>query len=94
MTGRSNDLTDGGVKVKFVYLVEHSYEVGEDGAYDEIKFIGVYSTREKAEQVVEKYKKLPGFRDYLEGFHIGKHEIDKDNWNEGFIKWAEANEAE
>lgn len=78
--------------MKTVFILQHSYEVGDNGEYDEIKFIGVYSSREKAEVVVEKYKNLPGFKDYLNGFHINEHEIDKDNWTEGFIKWAEANE--
>lgn len=78
--------------MKTVFLVEHSYEVGDHGEYDEIKLIGVYSSRVKAEAIVEKYKNLPGFRDYLDGFHINEHEIDKDNWTEGFIKWVEANE--
>jgi len=72
---------------KTVYILQHSYEVGDDGQYDETKLIGVYSTREKAEQVIERYRMLPGFRDYPIGcFHIAKYEIDKDHWSEGFIK--------
>jgi hypothetical protein len=78
--------------MEFVYLVQHSYEVGENGEFDEVKLIGVYSTQEKAEEVVERYKEIPGFKNYLNGFHIGEHEINKDNWNEGFISWLEANE--
>lgn len=46
--------------MKTVFLVEHSYEVGEDGVYDETKLIGIYSSLEKAESVVKKYKTLPG----------------------------------
>jgi hypothetical protein len=76
----------------FVYLVQHSYEVGENGEFNEVKLIGVYSTQEKAEEAVDRYKEIPGFKNYLNGFHIGKHEINKDNWNEGFISWLEANE--
>ncbi|WP_441964432.1 DUF7336 domain-containing protein [Paenibacillus sp. TAF43_2] len=48
--------------------------------------IGVYSSLEKAESVVERYKALPGFRDYVDNFYINEHEVDKDNWTEGFIK--------
>jgi hypothetical protein len=79
--------------MKTVFIVQHSYEVGEDGLYDETKLIGIYSSLEKAESVVERYKTLPGFRDYIDAFHISEYEIDKDsNWTEGFIKWSEANE--
>lgn len=78
--------------MKTVFLVQHSYEVGEDGMYDETKLIGVYSSLEKAESVVDRYKKLPGFRDCLDAFYISEYEIDKDNWTEGFIKWSDANE--
>ncbi|MEH7336579.1 hypothetical protein V7161_28535 [Neobacillus drentensis] len=46
--------------------------------FDEIKMIGVFSTNEKAEEVIEKYMTLSGFKDHpMECFHIGKHEIDK-----------------
>ncbi|NIK76421.1 hypothetical protein FHS15_001546 [Paenibacillus castaneae] len=78
--------------MKTVFLVEHSYEVGEDGVYDETKLIGIYSSLEKAESVVKRYKTIPGFRDYLDAFYIVEYEIDKDNWREGFITWSEADE--
>lgn len=47
--------------MKTIFLVQHSYEVGEDGLYDETKQIGIYSSKEKADLVVAKYKALPGF---------------------------------
>lgn len=56
--------------------------------------IGVYSSKEKAEEVVGKYKKLPGFRYYQDGFNIDEYVVDRDNWTEGFITWSEANETE
>lgn len=74
-----------------VYLVEHSYEIGE---FDEIKHIGIYSTKEKAEEVVEKYKLLPGFKNYTDGFYISECELDKNHWEEGFIKWTEADDTD
>lgn len=77
--------------MKFAYILQHSYEVGEEGAFDEIKLIGVYSSQEKAEKVIERYISLPGFKEYpAECFHISKYEIDKDQWTEGFIKWDES----
>jgi hypothetical protein len=71
--------------MKTVFLVQHSYEVGEDGGYDETKLIGIYSSLEIAESVVERYKTLQGFRDDLDAFYIDEYEIDKDYWNEGFV---------
>jgi hypothetical protein len=73
--------------MKYIYLIQHSYEVGEDGDYDETKIIGVYSSEEKAKQVMQEYILLPGFKDHpIECFYIGKHEIDKEEWAEGFIR--------
>ncbi len=65
-----------------IYIVQHSYELNE---CDETKFIGVFSTLEKAKKIVEDYKKLPGFNDYSESFFIDKYEIDTPEWKEGFI---------
>jgi len=74
--------------MKIAYVLQHSYEVGQDGAFDEVKFIGVYSSRQKAEQVIQRYIVLPGFRDYpIDCFHISEYEIDKDQWTEGFTTW-------
>ena len=74
-----------------VYILQHSYEVGEDGQFDEIKMIGVYSSRESAEKTIVRYKMLSGFKDYpISCFYISKYEIDKDHWADGFIKTDEA----
>lgn len=65
-----------------VYLLWHSYEL--EGS-EEDKLIGVYSTRERAEQAVERKLQYPGFRDHPEGFLIANFTIDKDQWSEGFM---------
>lgn len=73
--------------MKVVYILEHSYEVGEDREFDEVKMIGVYSSKEKAEKTIARYRMLSGFKDYpVSCFYISKYEIDKDHWTEGFIK--------
>ncbi|MFB9324535.1 hypothetical protein ACFFSY_01100 [Paenibacillus aurantiacus] len=72
--------------MKIAYIVQHSYEVGEDEQFDETKIIGIYSSLEKAKSVVDRYKLLPGFREYANNFFIDEYEIDADNWTEGFIK--------
>ena len=74
-----------------VYILQHSYEVGEDGQFDEMKMIGVYSSRESAEKTIVRYKMLSGFKDYpISCFYISKYEIDTDHWADGFIKTDEA----
>lgn len=65
-----------------VFLLQHSYEIDEA---EETKIIGIYSSRNKAEQVVEKYKNIQGFNDYPDCFFVDQYTIDKDNW-EGFIR--------
>ncbi len=66
-----------------VYVLEHSYEL--ENGYDETKFLGVFSSYEKAETAISEYKKLPGFCQYPNDFCIDKYEIDKKCWIEGFI---------
>ncbi|MEL1136604.1 hypothetical protein AAC978_15640 [Desulfitobacterium sp. THU1] len=65
-----------------VFLLQHCYEVNN---IEEIKIIGIYSSRSKAELVVEKYKGLLGFRNYPNSFFIDEYRLDEDNWTEGFI---------
>ena len=68
---------------KCVYVLQHSYEL-ENGC-DETKFLGVFSSFQKAKMAVLEYKKLPGFCQYTNDFYIDKYEIDKKCWVEGFI---------
>jgi hypothetical protein len=66
-----------------VFLLQHSYEIND---FEETKVIGIYLSRKKAEQVIGKYKKLQGFKDYPDSFYIDEYEMDKDNWEEGFVR--------
>jgi hypothetical protein len=66
-----------------VFLVQHSYEIDD---CEETKTIGIYSTKEKAEETIEKFKKIQGFKDYPDCFFIDEYMVDKDHWTEGFIK--------
>lgn len=69
----------------YVYLLQHSYEYGKNLEYNEVKIIGIYSTKLLAEKAVEKYKQLQGFRDYsVECFYIDKYTLDEGSWTEGF----------
>lgn len=69
--------------MKSVFVVQHAHEL-DDGS-DEVKFIGVYSTRAKAESVVERLTREPGFSDAADGFHIDEYELDQDHWVEGYV---------
>ena len=66
----------------FALLLQHSYI--KDG-HEEVKIIGIYSSRKIAEKTVEQYKKLPGFKDYPDSFFIDAYELDENHWFEGFI---------
>jgi len=64
-----------------VYIVEHSYDNGD---CEEAKLIGVFSTEDKAKEIVDIYKKLPGFRDFPDNFFINKYQLNVPEWKEGF----------
>ena len=66
------------------YLLEHEIKYGK---YTEGKMIGVCSSREKAIQLVEEYKKLPGFEDHKENFKIKEMKLDKGKYKKGFKSW-------
>lgn len=67
--------------MKKVFVLQHSYE---KDFCEETKFIGVYSSIEKAESAIERLKIQPGFRDRPEDFQIEEYELDKDQWTEGY----------
>lgn len=66
-----------------VYVVQHVHEFDDDT--EDIKFIGVYSTYQKAEEAVDRLKNQSGFCDTPEGFHIDLYEVDVDHWTEGYV---------
>lgn len=72
--------------MKSVFILQHCYE--NDDGYDEVKFIGVYSTEEKAKETIDRLKTVKGFCDYpIDCFFIDEYEIDKGHWTEGFFKY-------
>ena len=66
-----------------VFVVQH-IRAREDGAED-VKFIGVYSSREHADAAVARLSGLPGFSDVPDGFHIDEYRVDHDHWAEGYM---------
>jgi homoserine kinase type II len=69
-----------------VFVLQHVHSL-DDGAED-VKFIGVYSSREKAQEAVARLAGLPGFADAPDGFHIDEYRLDQDNWAEGYVTAA------
>ncbi|WP_443946597.1 hypothetical protein ACJVDH_05680 [Pedobacter sp. AW1-32] len=71
--------------IEIVYLLWHTHvnENLEDG--EDVKLIGAYSTREKAEEALSRSIRLEGFKDFPEGFEISAYKLDKDEWTSGFV---------
>jgi len=69
--------------MKDVFILWHTHELN-DGEEDS-KLLGVYSSESVAKDKINEYKKLPGFREYSDGFQVVKYEIDVDQWQEGFV---------
>lgn len=71
-----------------VYVLQHVHAL-EDGEVD-VKFIGVYSSRENAQAAIGRLNLTPGFSAAPAGFHIDEYQIDKDQWVEGYSTLAPA----
>ena len=52
---------------------------------DHDKLLGIYSTRENAEQGLALLRDRPGFRDCPDGFEINEGTMDRTYMTEGFI---------
>jgi hypothetical protein len=66
-----------------VFVLQHVH-AQQDGVED-VKFIGVYSSRAKAQEAVARIGHLPGFADAPDGFHIDEYRLDQDHWVEGYV---------
>lgn len=69
-----------------VYVLQHIHTRADD--VEDVKFIGVYSSREKAESAVARLNRLPGFSEAPDGFHVDEYRIDRDHWVEGYVTVA------
>lgn len=66
-----------------VFVLHHVH--AREGGLEDVKFIGVYSSRVKAQQAVARMVGLPGFADTPDGFHIDEYRLDQDHWVEGYV---------
>ncbi|MBX9627895.1 MAG: hypothetical protein K2X82_29115 [Gemmataceae bacterium] len=71
-----------------VFVLQHIHETA-DGA-DDVKFVGVYSSRQKAQEAVRRLAAAPGFADAPDGFHVDEYRVDHDQWAEGYVTAAGA----
>ena len=67
-----------------VFLLWHVHEF--DDGHEDLKVIGVYSTRAKAESGLSAVRHQPGFCDLPGGFVIGECRLDPivPGWSEGY----------
>ena len=96
MDARTGALSEGRMKV---YKLEHVHVLYDD--VEDTKFLGIFSTKEKAEDAMKILSKQPGFKDFPkliddndieEGFYITEEVVDEiSGWKEGFttVKWRE-----
>ena len=67
----------------YVWLLWHG-----DDIYDETpeaKLLGVYSSDALARDRIAHSADLPGFRDHPEAVEISRHDVDRDEWTEGYV---------
>lgn len=74
-----------------VFVLQHVHAT--DDEQEDIKLIGVYSTRELAEAAVSRLSRVSGFCDMPDGFHIDEYQLDRDHWTEGYVAVAKCAEA-
>ena len=69
-------------------MLQHVHSL-DDGAED-VKLIGVYSSRENAQAAIARLGQVAGFSEAPGGFHIDEYQVDKDQWVEGYSTFANA----
>lgn len=73
-----------------VYIVTHTNEL--PNGHDDIKFIGVYESKESAEKAVKRSECKAGFSQAKNGFFIEEYQLGKDHWEEGFFTYIPGSE--
>lgn len=68
--------------MKKVIVVQHVRE--KDADNEDVKMIGVFSTRVLADACIRELEVQSGFKDHLHGFSVEEYELDKAEWKEGF----------
>jgi hypothetical protein len=70
------------MKPQIDFVLEHLRQ--DPNGSDDFKMIGVWSTALAAQRAIRALRLAPGFRDCPDGVHVGRCELDKTFWAEGF----------
>jgi hypothetical protein len=70
--------------MEYVYRLTHEIDITEEPEKDDWVDLGVYSTQEKAEEALNRFRKLKRFTAYQDGFDISRYKINKDSWTSGY----------
>ena len=66
-----------------VFVLQHESEDSAGGG--DVKIIGVFSGKEKAESAIWRLKSEPGFSQSPKGFSIDEYRLDRIHWSEGYV---------
>lgn len=69
------------MKNQFVFILQHIRSIGN---CDDIKFLGVFSTKRAALAAKKKLVAKPGFKKFKRGFCLDKYQVDFIHWDKGF----------
>ena len=81
--------------MRTVFVLQHVRVLPDD--VEDLKLIGVYSSRAEALKAVDRRRQHSGFEDFPllvdpsikgsgpDGFHIDEYQLDLDYWSEGFV---------
>ena len=56
--------------MKFIYLLWHTHSNEALSTGEDVKLVGVYTSKENAKMVQARAEQLEGFKDHLDGFKI------------------------
>lgn len=71
--------------------VQHRDSSGDvliDDDFDDVKIVGVYSSKQAAADAIDRTRTRPGFAEEPDCFTIDRYTIDEDNWTDGFVTVA------
>lgn len=77
-------IEDSNKAASTLFLVLHERS-GSDDSSEDLKIIGVFSSRAFAEKAVKALTSKPGFKDYPDGFTIDAYKADTVFWGDGFV---------